>query len=37
MAGTGSSGTLPLIAGTAVVLAAGAGLVVASRRRSKRA
>ncbi|MFJ2416360.1 choice-of-anchor A family protein [Streptomyces brevispora] len=37
LASTGSSGTLPLIAGTAVVLAAGAGLVVASRRRSKRA
>ncbi|WP_328866652.1 choice-of-anchor A family protein [Streptomyces sp. NBC_00304] len=36
LASTGSSGTLPLIAGTAVVLAAGAGLVVASRRRSKR-
>lgn len=37
LASTGSSGTVPLVIGTAVVLAAGTGLVVAARRRSKRA
>ncbi|MFB6878270.1 choice-of-anchor A family protein [Streptomyces sp. NPDC056323] len=37
LASTGSSGTIPLVIGTAVVLAAGTGLTVAARRRSKRA
>ncbi|OKJ32537.1 choice-of-anchor A family protein [Streptomyces sp. CB01580] len=37
LASTGSSGTVPLVIGTVVVLAAGTGLVVAARRRSKRA
>jgi choice-of-anchor A domain-containing protein len=37
LASTGSSGTVPLVIGTVVVLAAGAGLTVAARRRSKRA
>ncbi|MFD0290528.1 choice-of-anchor A family protein [Streptomyces sp. NPDC127061] len=37
LASTGSSGTIPLAIGTVVVLAAGAGLTVAARRRSKRA
>ncbi|MFF9507066.1 choice-of-anchor A family protein [Streptomyces sp. NPDC014724] len=37
LASTGSSGTVPLVIGTAVVLAAGTGLVVAARRRSRRA
>ncbi|MET9656429.1 choice-of-anchor A family protein [Streptomyces sp. NPDC006510] len=36
LASTGSSSTVPLVIGTAVVLAAGTGLVVAARRRSKR-
>ncbi|MFE4588655.1 choice-of-anchor A family protein [Streptomyces laurentii] len=37
LASTGSSGTVPLVIGTIVVLAAGAGLVIAARRRSGRA
>ncbi|MFF3391427.1 choice-of-anchor A family protein [Streptomyces sp. NPDC002669] len=37
LASTGSSGTIPLVIGTVVVLAAGAGLVLAARRRSRRA
>ncbi|MFB7915407.1 choice-of-anchor A family protein [Streptomyces sp. NPDC056061] len=37
LASTGSSGTIPLVIGTAVVLAAGTGLVVVARRRSKQA
>ncbi|MFB6814829.1 choice-of-anchor A family protein [Streptomyces sp. NPDC056347] len=37
LASTGSSGTIPLVIGTVVVLAAGAGLTLAARRRSKRA
>ncbi|MCX4790208.1 MULTISPECIES: choice-of-anchor A family protein [unclassified Streptomyces] len=37
LASTGSSGTVPLVIGSAAVLAAGAGLVVAARRRAKRA
>ncbi|MEE1842701.1 choice-of-anchor A family protein [Streptomyces sp. NPDC086796] len=37
LASTGSSGTIPLVIGTAAVLAAGTGLVVVARRRSKRA
>ncbi|MFE4796002.1 choice-of-anchor A family protein [Streptomyces sp. NPDC056708] len=37
LASTGSSGTVPLVIGTAAVLAAGTGLIVAARRRSKRA
>ncbi|MDV9202137.1 LPXTG cell wall anchor domain-containing protein [Streptomyces sp. Wh19] len=37
MASTGSSGTILLAIGTVVVLAAGAGLTVVARRRSKRA
>ncbi|MCX5111249.1 choice-of-anchor A family protein [Streptomyces sp. NBC_00378] len=37
LASTGSSGTIPLVIGTAVVLAAGTGLTVVARRRSKRA
>ncbi|MFD4862660.1 hypothetical protein [Streptomyces atratus] len=37
LASTGSSGTIPLAIGTAVVLAAGTGPVVVGRRRSKRA
>ncbi|MCW5251470.1 MULTISPECIES: choice-of-anchor A family protein [unclassified Streptomyces] len=37
LASTGSSGTVPLVIGTVVVLAAGTGLVVAARRRSKQA
>ncbi|MFF8916386.1 LPXTG cell wall anchor domain-containing protein [Streptomyces sp. NPDC015032] len=37
LAWTGSSGTVPLVIGTVVVLAAGTGLVVAARRRAKRA
>jgi choice-of-anchor A domain-containing protein/LPXTG-motif cell wall-anchored protein len=37
LASTGSSGTVPLVIGTVVVLAAGAGLVIAARRRSGRA
>ncbi|MFF2011639.1 choice-of-anchor A family protein [Streptomyces sp. NPDC058195] len=37
LASTGSSGTIPLAVGTVVVLAAGAGLTIAARRRSKRA
>ncbi|MEU6015359.1 choice-of-anchor A family protein [Streptomyces sp. NPDC047515] len=37
LASTGSSGTVPLVIGTAAVLAAGTGLVVAVRRRSRRA
>ncbi|MFF2328838.1 MULTISPECIES: choice-of-anchor A family protein [unclassified Streptomyces] len=37
LASTGSNGTIPLVIGTAAVLAAGTGLVVAARRRSRRA
>ncbi|MGC5342070.1 choice-of-anchor A family protein [Streptomyces sp. DT171] len=37
LASTGSSGTVPLVIGTFVVLAAGTGLVVVARRRTKRA
>ncbi|MGW9119794.1 choice-of-anchor A family protein, partial [Streptomyces sp. NPDC055663] len=37
LASTGSSGTIPLVIGTAVVLAAGTALTVVARRRSKRA
>ncbi|MGY3677111.1 choice-of-anchor A family protein [Streptomyces sp. TE33382] len=37
LASTGSSGTVPMIIGTAAVLAVGTGLVVVARRRSKRA
>ncbi|MFD7622265.1 choice-of-anchor A family protein [Streptomyces sp. NPDC059802] len=36
LASTGSSGTIPLAIGTAVVLAVGTGLVVVARRRAKR-
>ncbi|MFB7008193.1 MULTISPECIES: choice-of-anchor A family protein [unclassified Streptomyces] len=37
LASTGSSGTVPLVIGTAAVLAVGTGLVVVARRRSRRA
>ncbi|WP_405713836.1 MULTISPECIES: choice-of-anchor A family protein [unclassified Streptomyces] len=37
LASTGGRGTIPLVIGTAAVLAAGTGLVVVARRRSKRA